>query len=313
MTDRNGDGEEFRECQASMLRAWPFVHSVGDVWAAAGATLGERRLTDYELVYFPDGSSTIYETDEETYKLDKPCFIFTRPGEGHRYRFDPNKNVRHLFVHFDYEELRRGDARFDSLLFGSPYLPVSGNSLLPALLGQMVRIADFQLAYWKRRLSALLSSALEELCASADNALEELARPLPLPISQALTYMEDHLEESITIEAVARQSGWSHEHFTRMFVASVGMSPKRALLERRLRRAELLMQSGRWTVKQIAYRVGFRDEHHFSKMYKRLRGMTASAYIARCESSLAQHALPAPDTVASLSSNRHVLVNEQIK
>ena len=306
MTGRNGDGE-------GMPRAWPFVHSVGDVWAAAGSTLGERTLTDYELVYFPEGSSTVYETDGETCKLDKPCFIFSRPGERHRYRFDPDRNVRHLFVHFDYEELRRGDARFDSLLAGSSYLPVSGNSLLPALLGQMVRIADFQLAYWRRRLSALLSTALEELCASADNALEELARPLPLPISQALAYMEDHLEEPITIEAIARQSGWSHEHFTRVFVASVGMSPKRALLERRLRRAELLMQSGRWNVKQIAYRVGFRDEHHFSKMYKRLRGMTASAYIERCESSLARHALPAPDTVASVSANRYVLVNEQIK
>jgi len=313
MTGGIGDGEKCKEREESIPSGWPYVHSVGDVWAAAGTTLGARKLTDYELVYFPEGTSTIYETDDETYKLDKPCFIFTRPGDGHRYRFDPNKNVRHLFVHFDYEEFRRDDARFDSLLAGSPFLPVSGNSLLPALLGQMVRIADFQLAYWKRRLSVLLSSALEELCASADNALEELARPLPLPISQALKYMEDHLEESITIEEIARQSGWSHEHFTRMFVAFVGMSPKRALLERRLRRAELLMQNGRWTVKQIAYRVGFRDEHHFSKMYKRLRGMTASAYIERCESSLAQHALPAPEMVVSVSANRHVLVNEQIK
>ncbi len=313
MTDRDGDGEDCRERGEGMPRGWPFVHSVGDVWAAAGAILGERSLSDYELVYFPEGSSTVYETDGKSYKLDKPIFVFTRPGERHRYRFDPDRNVRHLFVHFDYGELRHGDARFDSLLAGSSCLPVSGNSLLPALLGQMVRIADFQLAYWKRRLSVLLSSALEELCASADNALEELARPLPLPISQALTYMEEHLEEPITIESIARQSGWSHEHFTRMFVASVGLSPKRALLERRLRRAELLMLSGRWTVKQIAYRVGFRDEHHFSKMYKRLRGITASAYIERCENSLARHALPAPDTVASVSANRHVLVNEQIK
>jgi len=313
MTEGNGTGESGREREETMPGGWPFVHSVGDVWAAAGSILGERWLTDYELVYFPDGSSTIYETGGEAYRLDKPCFIFTRPGERHRYRFDPDNNVRHLFVHFDYGELRQGDARFDSLLAGSSMLPVSGNSLLPALLGQMMRIADFQLAHWKRRLAVLLSSALEELCASADNALEELARPLPLPISRALTYMEEHLEEPITIEGIARQSGWSHEHFTRMFVASVGMSPKRALLERRLRRAELLMLSGRWTVKQIAYRVGFRDEHHFSKMYKRLRGMTASSYIERCENSLARHALPAPDTVAFVSANRHVLVNEQIK
>ncbi|WP_368086823.1 helix-turn-helix domain-containing protein [Paenibacillus sp. yr247] len=61
-----------------------------------------------------------------------------------------------------------------------------------------------------------------------------------------------------------------------MFVASVCMSPKRALLERRLLRAEQLMMNGKWTIKQISYGVGFRDEQHFSKMYKRIRGITAS-------------------------------------
>ncbi|XID92684.1 hypothetical protein ACF3MZ_30240 [Paenibacillaceae bacterium WGS1546] len=193
-------------------------------WGRMGGGGSDSRRKELERLrarLFSGGSSTVYETDGKSYKLDKPIFVFTRPGERHRYRFDPDRNVRHLFVHFDYGELRHGDARFDSLLAGSSCLPVSGNSLLPALLGQMVRIADFQLAYWKRRLSVLLSSALEEL-----------ARPLPLPISQALTYMEEHLEEPITIESIARQSGWSHEHFTRMFVTSVGLSPKRALLER---------------------------------------------------------------------------------
>jgi methylphosphotriester-DNA--protein-cysteine methyltransferase len=53
--------------------------------------------------------------------------------------------------------------------------------------------------------------------------------------------MEKHQSEPITIEEIAHRSGWSHEHFTRVFVASVGTTPKRMLLERRIIRAESMM------------------------------------------------------------------------
>jgi AraC family transcriptional regulator len=125
--------------------------------------------------------------------------------------------------------------------------------------------------------------------------------------------MEEHLSDPITIESIAQQSGWSHEHFTRIFVSSIGMSPKRALLERRLLLAEQHLMNGQWTVKQIAYRVGFRDEHHFSKMYKRIRGITATAYIERCEDSLFRHATALFDPGTPYPINRHILVNEYIK
>jgi AraC family transcriptional regulator len=292
---------------------WPVVHSVGDVWAQAGAIMGMRSIPDYELVYFPEGTATFYELNGIPIALDKPCFVFTRPNEAHRYLFDPAGNVRHLFIHFDYYDLRSSDVRFATLLEGCNRLPVSSNSLLPSFMKQMLRIANYQLPYWKRRLSVLLAAALEELCASADNALEELARPLPIPIARAIAYIEEHLTEPITIESIAQQSGWSHEHFTRMFVISVGMSPKRLLLERRLLRAEQLMLSGQWTVKQIAYLVGFNDEHHFSRMYKRIRGITATTYIERCGEPLFRHTASVVDSEIPYATNLQILVNEHIK
>ena len=40
---------------------WPVVHNVGDIIIQAGFILGPRTINDYELVYFPDGSGTVYE------------------------------------------------------------------------------------------------------------------------------------------------------------------------------------------------------------------------------------------------------------
>jgi len=292
---------------------WPAVNHVGDVYAQPGSVLETRVLDDYELVYFPDGTNTVYEVEGRPIALDRPGFLFTRPGELNRYRFDPDRSVRHLFTHFDYVCLRDGDPRFSTLLHKFDWLPISGSSLLPGLMKQTLRIAFYQSQHWKRRLSVLVAAMLEELCAAADNALEASSRPLPIPIAQAIAYMEERLGEPLTIEQIAQQSGWSHEHFTRMFVAAMGMTPKRALLERRLLWAEQLMLSGRLSLKQIAFKVGFLDEHHFSRTYKRIRGITASAYIERCKNPLYRHTAALIDPDSPFSDSYHVLVNDPIK
>ncbi|TIU17215.1 MAG: helix-turn-helix transcriptional regulator, partial [Mesorhizobium sp.] len=140
-----------------------------------------------------------------------------------------------MFVHFDYSPLRHAESRLMPLL-NMNVLSVDSNDLVPGLIKQILRVANNQPPYWKKRITVLLDAILEELCATSDSASREKEHPLPIQIAEAIAYMEEHLAEPLTIEAIARKSGWSHEHFTRMFVASIGISPKRALLERRLLR-----------------------------------------------------------------------------
>lgn len=290
---------------------WPTVNSVGDIIVKSGFVLETRSIPDYELVYFPEGSATLYEPEGELIRLDVPSIVFTRPGEIHRYRFDPGNNVRHLFVHFDYPLLRREESRLAEMLKRQHVMPVA-NLLVPAMIKQMLQIASRKSPTWKRRLSVLLAAVLEELAANVDNADPNESIPMPIPIERAIAYIQAHLSESLTIESIAKQSGWSHEHFTRMFVAHLGVTPKRFLLERRLLHAEQLMMAGSLTIKQIAYQVGFSDEHHFSKMYKAIRGITASDYVNRCKDPLFRNTAAAAGTEASYPVNFHTIVNPPI-
>ncbi|RAP77670.1 AraC family transcriptional regulator [Paenibacillus montanisoli] len=292
---------------------WPVINSIGDIILQAGGhTLGPRKIDDFELVYFPEGTDTVYEVEGTAQLLDSPCFLLTQPGVSHRYLFDRERNVRHQFVHFDYDSLRNKDPRFAALLGSHDIVPAKHISLVAALMSQIVVVANHQSHHWRRRLTALLAAALEELAAYADKTPEFAVSSYPVQIANSIAYIEEHLAEPLTIESIARQSGWSHEHFTRMFVAAVGISPKRMLLERRLHRAEELMMKGAGTVKQIAYLAGFGDEHHFSKMYKRIRGMTATEYMERCKEPIFRHADIGADPGRSFV-NRHVVVNPDIK
>ncbi|REE78911.1 AraC-like DNA-binding protein [Paenibacillus taihuensis] len=293
--------------------AEPVINVVGDILVQTGGhILGPRAIDDYELVYFPDGTNTVYEQGGLSFPLDVPCFVLTQPGVSHRYLFDRDRNVRHLFVHFDYELLRNNAPRFSSLLQQLHVVPAYHSTLVAGIMQQIVVVANHQSHHWKIRLSALLSAALEELAAYADKTPEFAISSYPVQIARSIAYMDAHLTEPITIESIAQQSGWSHEHFTRMFVAAVGMTPKRMLLERRLHYAEELMMRGQGTVKQISYLAGFGDEHHFSKMYKRIRGITATEYIERCKSPIFRHAAIEVNPDRSFV-NRHIVVNPDIK
>ena len=291
---------------------WPYVHNVGDIIVSRGSVLGFRAINDYELVYFPEGTGTVYEHGDVPHELNVPCFVFTRPGERHRYLFDTERTTRHLFVHFDYGALRGRDERFASLLRQSFHVvPAKHGTLVAGIMQQIIVVAGYQSHHWKRRLSALVAAALE-IAAFADNTPEFASAGYPVQISKAIAYIEAHLTEPVTIEQIARQSGWSHEHFTRMFVAAVGLSPKRMLLERRINLAEELMMLGSGNVKQVAYQCGFGDEHHFSKIYKRIRGITATEYLERCKEPIFRHAAIEVDPGRTFA-NRHILVNAEIK
>jgi AraC-like DNA-binding protein len=65
------------------------------------------------------------------------------------------------------------------------------------------------------------------------------------------------------------------------FSRSMGMSPK-AWLSRRLNQEaiKLLIQSDE-PIKEVAFRLKFVDEYHFSRFFKRLNGMAPTAYRQR--------------------------------
>ncbi|MEI4908479.1 hypothetical protein Q8G40_30820, partial [Klebsiella pneumoniae] len=63
----------------------------------------------------------------------------------------------------------------------------------------------------------MLMGVLEEWQAIEEDESMSAAS-LPAPIMRAMDYMEQQLHRQITIEEIAASSGWTHEHFTRMFV-----------------------------------------------------------------------------------------------
>ena len=72
----------------------------------------------------------------------------------------------------------------------------------------------------------------------------------------------------------------SYFHFSRAFKQSMGMSPTNYIAERRIEGAKKLLQETELPISEIALRVGFSSQSHFTTSFRRVAGATPKAFRA---------------------------------
>jgi transcriptional regulator of acetoin/glycerol metabolism len=91
-------------------------------------------------------------------------------------------------------------------------------------------------------------------------------------------HIESHLEDNISLEVLAADAGFSLYHFARAFRQSMGISPHRYVMQQRVRKAQQLLARTDLPLATIAAAVGFADQSHFSRQFRRLAGTTPSGF-----------------------------------
>jgi AraC family transcriptional regulator len=93
-------------------------------------------------------------------------------------------------------------------------------------------------------------------------------------------YLMAHLDEPIDVATLARMTGRSQFHFSRVFRRAVGVSPYRYIIHLRLGRAVELVRERRFGLGEIAARTGFADQSHLSRWVRRVHGVTLTQLVA---------------------------------
>ena len=94
-----------------------------------------------------------------------------------------------------------------------------------------------------------------------------------------LGYIGEHLHAALTLRDLAAVVHLSPYHFARRFKESIGLPPHRYIIARRIERAKQLLRGGdELSLAQVAARVGFWDQGHFTRHFKRLVGVTPKRF-----------------------------------
>lgn len=104
---------------------------------------------------------------------------------------------------------------------------------------------------------------------------------------QAKLFIDTHYAEPIDLEAIADEAFFSKFHFIKQFKSIYRQTPHQYLISLRIEKARQLLKAG-LPVSDVCYEVGFESLPSFSGLFKRVTGMTPSAYLAEQQGLKAQ-------------------------
>ncbi len=100
-------------------------------------------------------------------------------------------------------------------------------------------------------------------------------------VEQAIDYIQNHYEQPLTREDLARLVGLSAKYMGSIFKKVTGTSISAYITEVRVRKAKEQMVSSKLKVNEIAKQVGYEDEFYFSRMFKQNVGQAPLIFIQK--------------------------------
>lgn len=97
-------------------------------------------------------------------------------------------------------------------------------------------------------------------------------------LQRVLSRMRADLATDIKLSALAAECGYSRTHFLRMFQIATGYTPHQYLLHLRLQAARQMLKQRSRSIIEIAADCGFSSHAHLSRTFRRIIGITPSAF-----------------------------------
>ncbi|MGB6296293.1 MAG: AraC family transcriptional regulator [Rivularia sp. (in: cyanobacteria)] len=89
-----------------------------------------------------------------------------------------------------------------------------------------------------------------------------------------IEYIQNHLDRDLGLKELAFLLHMSPHYFCSLFKQSMRMTPHQYVIQTRVNRAKELLLKGKYTIAQVALMVGFANQSHLNRHFKKLIGVT---------------------------------------
>ncbi len=179
----------------------------------------------------------------------------------HYFHFTGNSSIAYINLIY---ELNHG-----ALIHGGQ------TGMLSSMFTSMLKIAKGQSSTQsEHRISLYLHMLLCEL-------VEKCSDVHPLAnesIEKAVKYMEDHINQNISLDELAEHINLSKFYFNRYFKKHMGLTPHQYFINMRLQNAKRMLVTTSASIEQVAENCGFDNASNFIRLFKQRVGMTPTVF-----------------------------------
>jgi AraC family transcriptional regulator len=197
-------------------------------------------------------------------------------GVPHVIHFDRPATLIHLYL---------SEMFFRNMVEGAPANVET--SLIPSLLVRDPFLVELAKTLYRESLDGSLSTMFTQSVATltATHLLRSYSNRMPATASlkggmgpsrerRVLAYIEEHLNQSISLADLAQVAEISPNYLIALFRQSMGMTPHKYVIQMRVERARGLLKQKQLTLLEIAQHCGFLDQSQFTTVFRRYAGVT---------------------------------------
>lgn len=250
----------------------------------AGDTLPEREEPFYELIYVDTGALRT-QVDGKTYEIREKEIMIYGPGQRRSQAVSGNGMVTYVTVQFRATDLGNAGKEDWSRQLLNKVLPY--NKKIYYLIKNLVQESSGGVPYMESLMECILTQILIRLLQAEyvepnagagsivrQNYQDEL-------FGRIVAYIEKRIYEPLTVADICQEFSLSRSSMQLLFNNAVNRSPKRYISDLKLETGCRLLRENKYTVSEIAQKLGYSSIHYFSNAFHRKYHISPSEYAKR--------------------------------
>lgn len=244
-----------------------YFTSVGHFFCDFGYRVCREDYGNYLILLVKKGRLSV-ETEGRKFTVKEGDMAFIDCHHPHTY--GAVGFTEFLWIHFDGSNARQFYQEITQKLFAGPVFHSENSASIEEKLRMVVSVRRYEQFCTEYEDSLQIYEILMALCGNvscrAENEKEE-------GMEEVIRYIGENLDQDLSVKILADYAGLSESHFSRKFRQIMNSSPKEYLIRRRMNEAKHLLKTTSCPVKEIAARVGFHSESHFTNTFTAQNGL----------------------------------------
>lgn len=234
-------------------------------------------IGEHVLIYCVDGTGW-YETEGERHTVTANHFFVLPAGKPHVYGADDSNPWTIYWVHFSGshadiyaagaqhpQEIKpnmRSRINYRNQIFEEIF-----NTLYNGYSRESLRYVSSLLHYYLASMRYINSYRQAEKQSNSDSM-----------VTAAIHYMQENIEKRLTLQDIAQYTGYSPTHFSALFRQHTGDSPIGYFNRLKIEMSCQMLSETDMHINQICHKVGIPDCYYFSRLFRRIKGITPRQY-----------------------------------
>lgn len=230
-------------------------------------------LRGYYLIHYIQKGTLIFEENQRKHKLKEgDIFVIYPDTLNNYYSADFNISLEFCWIGFMGDTAEKY-LEYAGIKRDNPIAHISNTDFADTIL-KLVTLFEKKNAPSEIELNSLLLRCFH----SIEKSIKPISKERINYVDTVLTYIDANYMKDISASDIAEFAKLNRSYLFKIFKQQTGLSVSKYLIKYRINKACEFFKEYGFTISQVAQMVGVDDIYYFSKLFKKVTGITPSEY-----------------------------------